>query len=450
MARVSGCVRRYGWRVVSVVSAMVCCCMTASGASGSRAGNAPGSTDRVSVGATGSQASGDSVTGDRSISADGRYVVFMSDAANLVRPHEKYLIEVFVRDRVAHTTRLISVSTSGLQGDGNSPEASISSDGRFVAFDSEASNLVPGDHRFEDVFVRNRLAHTTRLVSVTPKGRHGNGDSMEPSISAHGRFIAFTSWAADLAPGLTSNRDRVFVRDRVAHTTRRVSVPTGGGPINNVAYEPSISADGRFVAFASPATNLVAGAQGGVFVHDRARHTTRLISVGRSGKPANNVSIEPSISADGRYVAFVSNGSNLVRGDTNNTYDVFVRDRVTHTTRRVSINTKGHQTSEFRNVPKMTPTISAHGRYVAFSSTATNLATGVTNHGPNVFVRDTVAHTTRLISVNLQGRSSLGGGELPAITADGRSVVFTSGGPDIVPGDTNKQRDVFVRTLARP
>jgi Tol biopolymer transport system component len=372
--------------------------------------------------------------------------VFASDAQNLVHSTKPHLVEVFVRDRVAHTTRLVSVSTSGRTGNGNSSDPSISANGRFVAFDSDASNLVPGDPRAQDVFIRDLVAHTTSLASVTLRGRPANGDSLEPSISADGRFVAFTSSASNLVPGLTFNRYRVFVRDRVSHTTRRVSVPTGGGPINDDASEPSISADGRFVTFDSAASNLVAGAQGGgVFIRDRSRRTTSLISVSTRGKPANDGSFEPAISADGRYVAFVSRASNLVRGDTNDVYDVFVRDRIRHTTRRVSVSTTGHQSRQSRFDGSMTPSVSAHGRFVTFASTASNLAARDTNGGSDVFVRDTVAHTTRLVSVSRGGRSGNGESRLPAISADGSSVVFTSVASDLVPGDTNNERDVFVR-----
>ena len=440
----SGFVNQRRWFVVSAVSAAIGSGVAVSDAPASGVvGGAPASMIRVSVGPNGVQARGDSV--GRSISADGRYVVFASDARNLVHSTEPHLEEVFVRDRVAHTTRLVSVSTSGRKGNDNSSDPSISADGRYVAFDSYATNLVRHDPRAQDVFVRDLVAHTTRLVSVALRGRPANGDSMEPSISAHGRFVAFTSSASNLVPGLTFNRYRVFVRDRVSHTTRRVSVPTGGGSINNDASEPSISADGRFVTFDSSASNVVAGANGGVFVRDRARRTTSLISVGTRGKPANDSSFEPAISSDGRYVAFVSRASNLVRGDTNDGYDVFVRDRVRHTTRRVSVSTAGHQSRQSRFDGSMTPSISAHGRFVTFASTASNLAGGDTNRGSDVFVRDTVAQTTRLVSVGLGGGSGSGESRLPGISADGSSVAFTSVASDLVPGDTNHERDVFVR-----
>jgi Tol biopolymer transport system component len=444
MVGVSGFGSLRRWLVVSAVSAVIGPGMAVSGALASGVvGGAPGSTTRVSVGTTGVQARGDSV--GRSISADGRYVVFASDAPNLVHSTKPHLDEVFVRDRVRRTTRMVSVSTSGREGNDNSFDPSISADGRFVAFDSYATNLVPHDPRAQDVFVRDLMAHTTRLVSVTLKGRPANGDSLEPSISAHGRFVAFTSSASNLVPGLTFNRYRVFVRDLVSHTTRRVSVPTGGGSINDDADSPSISADGRFITFDSSASNLVAGAKGGVFIRDRARRTTSLISVGFRGRPANKASFEPAISADGRYVAFVSDGSNLVRGDTNDVYDVFVRDRVRRTTRRVSVSTTGHQSRQSRFDAFMTPSISAHGRFVVFASTASNLAGGDTNRGSDVFVRDTAAHTTRLVSVSVGGGSGNGESRLPGISADASSVVFSSVASDLVPRDTNHKRDVFVR-----
>jgi Tol biopolymer transport system component len=441
----SGFVSRHGRLMVSTVSALVgLAVVAASGASGSQLAGAPGSTRRVSVTTTGAQAHGESYGG--SISADGRFVAFESDASNLF--HGPTLgREVYVRDRLAHTTRLISVGLDGRPPIGYAGDASISADGRYVAFD----NLVRGDTIVHiNVFVRDRARHTTRLVSVGLGGRPANGDSVRPSISADGRYVAFNSPASNLVGEDTNGLTDVFIRDSARHTTRLISVGLGGSPANGHSFGPSISADGRYVAFTSDASNLVGGDTNGltdVFIRDRARHTTRLISVGLGGRSANGYSFEPSISADGRFVAFTSPASNLVRGDTSDAsdaYDVFVRDTVAQTTRLVSVSTNGQQSRG------RAPSISAHGRFVAFTSAAHNLVAGDTNRLSDVFVRDTLAHTTRLVSVGLKGQSGNNGSLLSDISSDGRSVAFTSDASDLVPHDTNSSRDVFVRDLPRP
>jgi Tol biopolymer transport system component len=452
MAGVSGFVRRHGWFGVSAVSALVCVGMVATGASGLRGVPVAASTSRVSVDSTGAQ--GVSASGGEfnlivpSISADRRYVVFASDASNLVADDTNSSSDVFVRDRVAHTTRRISVSSTGGQSNGDSTAASISADGRYVAFTSWASNLVPGDTNGQaDVFVRDRVTHSTRLVSVSTSGEQGNSFSFEPSISAHGRFVAFSSDAYNLVGGDNNGRYDVFVRDRASHRTRMVSVSTTGTKGSTNSGGPSISANGRYVAFWSISYNLVPGDTNlryDVFVRDRVRHTTHRVSVSSTGRQGNHDSFEPSISADGRFVAFASLASNLIRGDTKNSWDVFVRDRVAHTTRRV---TRGGQSYDG---PPMTPSISADGRFVAFASDASNLVGGDTNQVSDVFVRDRVAHTTRRISVSTAGRQGNNVSLAPAISPEGRSVVFDSDASDLVSGDTNGTRDVFVRDRPTP
>jgi Tol biopolymer transport system component len=307
---------------------------------------------------------------------------------------------VFVRDRVAQLTRRVSDGRGGQQANGDRWGPAISADGRFVAFRSGASNLVAGDTRFtDDVFVRDRVAQLTRRISVGPGGQQANGDSWGPAISAHGRFVAFVSNASNLVAGDTNDTRDVFVRDRVAQLTRRISVGPGGQQANGESLDPAISADGRFVAFDSFATNLVAGDTNNaydVFVRDRVAQLTRRISVGPGGQQANDHSFTPAISAHGRFVGFVSLASNLVAGDTNQWDDVFVRDRVAQLTRRVSVGPGGQQANSY-SFGK--PAISAHGRFVAFFSNATNLVPGDTNNAFDVFVRDRVAQVTRRVSV---------------------------------------------------
>src|SRR5919202_965372 len=224
----------------------------------------------------------------------------------------------------------VSVDSAGNLGNSGSYNPSISADGRFVAFTSLASNIVPGDtNNTYDIFVRDRLTNTTTRVSGDSAGNQGNNDSNSPSISADGRFVAFTSLASNIVPGDTNNTGDIFVRDTLTNTTTLVSVDSAGNQGDSQSYNPSFSADGRFVAFNSLASNLVPGDNYSfdIFVRDRITNTTTRVSVDSAGNHQRNSSSgSPSISADGRFVAFYSTSSNLVPGDTNNTDDIFVVD----------------------------------------------------------------------------------------------------------------------------
>jgi len=227
-----------------------------------------------------------------------------------------------------HVVQRVSVASDGTQGNDNSWDPSISADGRYVAFFSHASNLVPGDTNGKaDVFVHDRVTGQTTRVSVASDGTEGNGYSWFPSISADGRYVAFESIASNLVPGDTNGVSDVFVHDRLTGQTTRVSVASDGTQGHSASDHPSISADGRYVAFESFASNLVPGDTNGkrdVFVHDRLTGQTARVSVASDGTQGNGDSIYPSISADGRYVAFVSGASNLVPGDANGNIDVFI------------------------------------------------------------------------------------------------------------------------------
>jgi hypothetical protein len=275
---------------------------------------------------------GNGNTYNSAISADGRYVAFYSNASNLVAGDTNAHFDVFVRDRTLNTTSRVSVATDGAEGNSDSDGCSISSDGRYVAFFSLASNLVAGDtNGVNDVFVRDRTLNTTNRVSISIDflGAGANADSDDPSISADGRYVAFESNATNLVAGDSNSKLDVFVRDRNAGTTTRVSVGGLATQGNNDSFVGSISADGRLVAFESDATNLVAGdanAKRDVFVRDLVSGTTSLVSVDSSGAQGDGDSHRPDISANGLSVAFTSRAANLVSGDTNGVDDIFVYD----------------------------------------------------------------------------------------------------------------------------
>jgi Tol biopolymer transport system component len=401
-----------------------------------------GTTEVVSLTSSGGQANNASI--HAAISADGRYVTFGSYASNFAAGGWSGDYDLFVRDRQSGTTS--RVDQTSYQGNSFSDEVSVSADGRCVAFRSNASNIGPLDHNsFYDVFVYDRPSASVEQVSVPAIATVPNGPSHNPSISSDGRYVAFESEATNMVSGDTNNSRDIFLRDRQTFTTTRVSLSSSGAESDSNCFEPSISADGRFVAFFSPATNLVAGDTNGladIFVRDRLNSTTERVSVATGGAQSNSYSVSPAISADGRYVAFTSAASNLVAGDTNFQNDVFVHDRQTGTTERVSVATSGAEANNESN----SPSISADGRYVAFLSYAGNLVAGDTNGAADVFVRDRQNGTTERVSVSSSGAQ----GDIfmasynPSISADGRYVAFNSEATNLVAGDTNGATDMFV------
>jgi hypothetical protein len=406
----------------------------------------PGSgvTTIVSVASDGTQ--GDDGSGNPSISANGRFIAFTSTSTNLVYGDTNGYPDIFVRDLQTGQTARISVATDGTQGNERSNWPAISADGRFVSFRSEATNLVYNDTNGKaDVFVHDRLTGQTTRVSVASDGTQGNGWSGTSSISADGRFVAFHSAASNLAPGDTNGYEDIFVHDRQTGETTRVSVASNGSQTNNHSSSPSISADGWYVTFYSAASNLVSGDTNGkwdIFVHDRQTGETTRVSVASNGSQANNPSYGPSISADGRFVSFISGASNLVSWDTNGTWDIFVHDRLTGQTTRVSVASDGTQGNEESSYSS----ISDDGRFVAFRSAASNLVAGDTNGKADMFVHDRQTGETTRVSVasdGTQGNGHTGNGS--SISSTGQFVAFVSGSTNLVPEDTNGMYDVFVR-----
>ncbi len=399
-----------------------------------------GVTERVSVDSAGNQSNGPTDRQMIAISGDGRFVAFASDASNMVGNDTNAAKDVFFHDRQNGVTERVSVDSAGAQANGSSWFPSISADGRYVAFFSYASNLIAGDTNSNcDVFVRDRQAGVTDRVSVTNSGAQASGCSDLPSMSADGRYVAFAS------NGLgTANWD-IFVRDRQAGTTTLVSVSSGGGGGNATSDWPAISADGRYVAFMSDASNLVATDTNGnkdIFIRDLQSGTTELVSVGTGGQQGNNYSFYPSVSADGRYVAFRSDASNLVTSDTNGLPDVFVRDRLAGTTELASVASDGTQ----GNGLSATGSLSSDGRFVVFGSTSTNL--GLTTGGPHAYIRDRVKGITVPVSVSSDGSAGNGdSANATSVSADGRFVAFISSASNLVVGDTNGFYDAFVRDL---
>lgn len=402
-------------------------------------------TTRVSVSSSGDEGNRSSV--DPAITPDGRFVAFTSDASNLVLSDTNQNRDIFVHDRSDGLTIRVSVDSLGLQANNESLYSSISADGRFVSFCSRATNLVPGDTNDRwDVFVHDRATGVTERVSESTSGGQGDHDSFISILSADGRFVAFESEASNLVAGDTNRSRDIYLRDRLAGTTVRVNLTVNGAQVQGYSGLPDLSSDGRFVTFTSYAANLLPGDTNGmsdIFVKDLATGDVMLVSVSSTGTQSDAGVHDASISADGRFVAFHGWSTLLVPGDTNASWDVFVHDCVTGVTERVSKDSSGIE----GNSHSQYPTISASGRFVTFRSDASNLVPGDSNGATDDFLHDRTTGTTERINVSASGAEARigGGSSRTSITSDGTLVAFQSQSDDLVPGDTNGWADVFLR-----
>ncbi len=534
-----------------------------------------GTTTLVSANLAGTGGgNGDSLPTD--LSSNGCYALFESSASDLVPDDTNNLSDIFLRDLVTGTTLLVNVSTNGGMANGTSRSSVMTPDGRYVAFVSEANNLVPGDtNRIADVFVRDMQSNVTALVSVGALSTNRTwpiGGSEAPDITPDGRYVAFFSSATNLLPPTTiyplnyAIAGEIYVRDLATGTTRwassnalsvyryshtisynhalsadgqfvvfeanpspvlsfpasgaviRYNLQTGtadvlstnaivpfrgyedihtvdmtpdgrfiafvantnssyaatcvylwdaqigrstlvSGDLSNrvpsgaVCDVPTVDPTGRFVAFLSKGSNLVTNALAGgyhLYVRDLQAGSTTLVDADTNGV-GSFVSTEtvPCLSADGRFVAFECRDGNLVPNDRNHDFDVFVRDLTTNTTELISARDPTLASLTPNGPSRVSPvSLSANGRFVAFSSDADNLFANDTNGFRDVFVRDLLLGTNLLASVATNGVASGHGSSTDsAISADGRYVAFTSSADDLVPGDTNKAQDVFIRDL---
>ncbi|UCD34500.1 MAG: PD40 domain-containing protein [Nitrospiraceae bacterium] len=383
-----------------------------------------------------------------SASSEGRYTAFESLAGDLVVNDTNGLSDIFVHDRTTGLTSRVSVATGGIQANGPSYSPSISADGRYVAFESLAGNLVANDtNGLRDIFVHDRHAGSTTRVSVDSLGSQANNSSFAPSVSSDGRYIAFDSLAGNLVASDTNGLRDIFVHDRNDGTTIRVSLDSGGGQsVTGSSSATSISPDGRYIAFASLAGDLVAGDTNGIsdiFLHDTITGSTTRVSVDSLGSQANNSSFAPSTSSAGRFIAFQSLAGNLVPNDTNGLSDIFVHDLTTGLTSRVSVATGGIQA----NGPSYSPSVSADGRSVAFESLAGNLTAGDTNGFSDIFIHDRTTGATVRASIGYTGNQADNSCTSPAISPEGEQIVFQSSAGNLLPDDTNGLQDIFVRTL---
>ncbi len=422
------------------------------------------SIERVNVGAGGVQT--DKSSKRPMVSGDGAFVVFSSNATNLIPGDTNLSKDIFLVERATGTVARVSVGPGGVESNGDSGRPTISADGRYIAYRSDATNLIAIDNNAtRDIFLYDRVAGTTTLVSGVELGFRGNGSSNRPAISGNGRFIAYRTKASNLVSGEvdTNGNMDILVFDRVSGTTTRVSVDSSGAQATGGDSDrPAISSDGRYVVFSSKATNLVAGDSNGVediFLHDRDTGETTRVSVASDGTAANNESSRPAISGDGRFITFTSSASNLVSGDTNGVDDVFLHDRDTGVTTRISVAADGTESDG----PSSVSTLSADGSFISFRSVATNLVVGGANGVEQVYIVNRVTGSLFLVSAKADGSPGSNPAPVcvppascnpkesssrPSLSTDGQLVVFHSIAVDLVPDDTNDKKDIFLRDVS--
>ncbi len=404
---------------------------------------------RVSVPSSGGQ--GNDYSSYSDLSADGRYIVFESSTSNLVLGDTNDADDTFIRDNVTCQIWRVSVSSSGTEQNlyPNTDFVSISADGRYVAFKSGSTNLVPNDtNGLIDIFVHDRLLGQTRRISVANDGTQANGSSGNPVIAPGGRYVVFYSGANNLVPNDTNSLYDLFYYDLQTNTLTRVAISGFTDWVTLTSYV-DLSSDGRYIVFSSPLNTVVAGDTNNVndvFLYDRDTNQVTRISLGMGGAQGDGHSTAPSLSEDGRYVTYVSGATNLVPNDTNGFGDIFVYDRQTGQTSRVSVSSTGQQ----NNYSSEFPVMSGNGRYVAFTTPGTTLVMGDTNSCGfptgcvDVFLHDRQTGQTVRLSDSNMGEQGNDRSLWPSISGDGHYVGFYSLATNLVEGDTNGYVDVMM------
>lgn len=414
----------------------------------------PPRTTRVSVDSLGRQANDGS--GGGGMSADGRFVVINS-AANLAGGFDDDFSNAFVHDRQTATTIQVDMNPDGPNANNDSAVAVMSKGERWVAIESRASNLVSGDtNDARDIFLVRTTTRKVVRISVNELGEQGNGDSSAPSISDVGRYIAFQSDADNLVAGDGNGASDVFVYNRESETTVRVSLSSLGVEGSGPSRAPRISDDGRYVVFESEADNLVAGDANGaadVFVHDRdpdgngvfdeGNGTTVAVSLNSAGELGNGHSLSPSFSADGMLIAFASEGTNLDPDDVFSAPDAYIHDQFSGQTYLAARKSDG---TAINNVTG--PVISGDGRVIAFASGVGNIVPGDTNGVADVFVRDLAAGQVSRVSINAHGGQADRDCLQPSISSNGGLAAFESRAGTLILDQDNRGQNIFLHQRA--
>ncbi len=387
-------------------------------------------------------------------SADGHFVAFTTGAPNLAPGASGPAFDVLVRDQVSGQIELVSKSSSGVPGNGSSGSASVSADGRYVTFRSYSTNLVAGvpPGSFGRIYRHDRMTGQTIMVSRSSAGAPNNKNADLPIISDDGRYVAYVSSADNLVTGDTNNASDVFRTDILTGQTIRVSVSSTGtqgdamsGGFDNAKVD--MSPDGSVVAFPSMADNFSDsdGPSSDIFVRDIIKQTTTCVSLSFRGGPTDGASFAPTISANGRWVAYYSLATNIAGDDSNGMADVFLHDLNRGQTTRISLASDGSQANGISS----DPSISYDGSVVAFVSTSTNLDPSDTTTVHDVYLKNLLTGKTTMASPRGPWGSPGGAPIEPAIKPDGSAVAFYSSASNLTPNDVNGFHDIFSYTPPR-
>lgn len=422
-------------------------------------------TSRSSVNSLGFQANGDS--GAASVSADAGRIAFRSTSSNLVPGDLNGFADIFYHEPATRITQLVSMGgvvivvpipagvygftliEQPIQADADSFEPEISGNGASIVYSSLASNITPftpaATTTIRNVYLSHLDGRRNERVSLGLAAADTDGDSVRPSISYDASKVAYESVATNLTVEGTGGTSQVYLWT-AAVGNKLISVDALGGPGNGASRNARIAAGGGWIAFESDATDLRPLEDldpiTDIYVADLSTGALALASTSATGVKANAPCVDPSISADGRYVAFSSAASNLVPGDLNSASDIFVKDLVTGEVRRVSVTSDGVESDG----NSIRPHLSSDGSMVVFESRASNLILFDLNGMDDAFAHELATAKTYRVSVRTFGEEATGGASIePRLSGDGRFVVLNSDAVNLVDADTNSMRDVFIR-----
>ncbi len=398
---------------------------------------------RVSVSTAGVQ--GDALSDTPSLSGDGSVVAFHSTAKNLAANDPNSRNDAYVHWVGTGETLVTSAAADGTIGGATSTRAVVSADGKAVVFQSDADNLVPGDgNTHRDIFLKDLATGAVRIVSLSAAGEQANGHSTLPRFSRDGNRVVFVSEATNLVPNDTNEKNDVFVKNLMSGEIRIASASATGELGNDDSTFPVLSADGNFVAFSSAASNFVkldTNKSRDIFVKNMTTGEIRRLSVSAAGQQGDTHSDGPNISADGTIVTFSSESRFLVPNDTNGDSDVFLCDLTAGTIRRASVTATGAET----NGASYVQSLSDDGKVLAFGSDAPDVVPApAPNYLFQVYVKDLTTGEVRAVSVGLDGKIGDGPSFAISLSGDGKKVAFHSESANLVAGDTNNKGDIFV------